>query len=207
MTDDAISLYSPIGEGGQLSGFDEKLIEYGRQRMSGEQMYNELGRPPSMTPARCVQRLREIVNAQDLLTTHEQMLLLMLDLVKLRDKLFEGMDVGTLGFNKDGDEVVVVDKFTPAWANATARVLREMRQTIESMSKHNEGEDITIRRVHAEMMMAAITIMFERFVLRLEEHILNYQEMPDRTTLERIFEEVMPLGFASFEKHVKGIAA
>lgn len=196
---DEIRLYHELGEGGQLSGFDEQLLEMAADRMTGEQMWEKLGEPDTITPARCIQRVKEIVRAQDYLSRHEQKALVLLDFIKLRDALWERIDDGTeVRVTKNGDVVDV--GLGAAYYNAMARVLREWRTTIESMQKDVESEEVSIRQVYADAMMAAISVMFDRFMLRLEQHYKLYSELPSAAEARSIFEEVMPFGFAEIEK-------
>lgn len=195
MTDAA--LYSPLGEGGQLSGLDEQLLEMARKRMTAEQMYEELGSPSGMSPARCLQRVREIVRAQDYLSLTEQKALLLLDFIKLRDILFDRIEGTEIKINRHGDEIEV--ESSPGWANALVRVLKEWNKVIESMSADVEQGRSTIQRQHADLFMGAISVMFDRYNLRLEQAGAT---LPAASDLAEIWEEVMPLGFKSLTDKV-----
>lgn len=198
---DAVSLYRPFGEGGELSGFDMRLLEFASQRLTGEQMYEELGSPEGLSPARCIQRVKEIVKAQDYLSIAEQKSLLLLDFVKLRDKLWERIDEGTeTKISKHGDTLEV--GLDSAFYRALTQVLKEWRVTIDSMRNDVIGEEMTIRAAHAEIMMAAISVMFDRFVLRIEQHFSLYKELPGAEEMRTVFEEVMPLGIAAVQAKV-----
>lgn len=197
MTGTDLMLYSPVGEGGTLSGFDEQLLDMASKRMSGEQMYAELGEPPGMTPARCLQRAREIIKAQDWASVHDQKALLLRDFVKMRDLLWERISGTETKITKDGD-VIDVDPGV-GWYNALSRVLREWRTTIKEMQDDVEGSEAILRRAQAEVMISAISVMFERYNLKLDQAGVT---LPDRNTLAEIFEEVMPLGFQVIESKV-----
>src|SRR6478736_4632626 len=91
-----IMLYHRVGDGGELSGWDARLLQMAAERKTMEQMYEELGRPSGVSPARLGQRVREILNSQDWLSITDQKALLLLDFVKLRDVLWERLN-GTEG--------------------------------------------------------------------------------------------------------------
>ena len=191
-------IYEPMGEGGQLSGLDRQILEMASKRMSADQMWVELGRPTTLTPARLLQRLKEILASQDVLTQQEQMALVLLDVIKLRELLWERLEDGKEAkITKHGE--VVATGLGSSFYNTMARTLREMRVTIESMSKAVDGGGVTIRQAHADIMMAAISVMFDRFVARIEDHVRLYDAMPEAGQLRTMFEEVMPLGFTSME--------
>lgn len=193
---DEIRLYNAIGQGGQLSGFDMQLLEMAADRLTGEEMWEKLGEPDALSPARCIQRVKEIVRAQDYLSRHEQKALLLLDFIKLRDALWERIDDGNESrITKNGDVVDV--GLGASYYNALTRVLKEWRTTIESMAKDVDNEEVSIRQVYADAMMAAISVMFDRFMGRLEKHFALYKELPDAADARTMFEEVMPLGFTA----------
>lgn len=197
MSDDTPALYSPIGEGGKLSGFDERLLEMASERKSGEQMYAELGSPPSLSPARCLQRVREILKAQDYLSRADQKALLLLDFIKLRDVLWEKINGEEMKLTRNGDLVEV--SAPPAWASILVRVLREWRNTIDSMRDDVEGEQDLIRTGQATLVLQAITVMFDRYQLREERYFELHKALPSADERRTMFEEVIPLGFQALE--------
>lgn len=186
-----------------LSITDDRLLDMAADRKSFEQMYQELGRPPGMTAASIGSRVRTLLAAFQL-DGPEQKALLLRDLVRLRDIIFERLEGENLKMTKDGDLIDVGPD--AAWANAMVRVLKEWRSTIESMQKDVEGERQSIREAHAQIMLQAITVMFDRFVGRLEE--ANSDEFSGitfsgtRPALMRLMEEVMPLGFQHLQENV-----
>lgn len=193
-----VQIYSPMGQGGSMTGLDKKLLEFASQRMSGEAMYEELGSPPGLSPARCIQRVKEIVQATDYLDEVEQMSLLLLDFVRLRDILWERLEGTETKITKTG-EIIEVES-APAWANALVRVLKEWRVTISAMQKAVGDGQMSVSKAHAKMMMEAISVMFDRYQLRLEQHFAQYKTLPTLEERRAIFEEVMPLGFAAIEQ-------
>jgi hypothetical protein len=197
-TSQEVTLYHPVGEGGRLSGFDEKLLEMSNKRMSGEQMYAALGSPSGLSPARCIQRVKEIVRSTDYMTILDSKAMLLLDMVKLRDILFERVQGTEIKITKHGDEIEV--EASPGWANALIRLLREFRTTIDSMAKDVQDGQMAVSKAHAQIMMAAISVMFDRFVARLEDYHSLYKELPPADEMRVIFEEVMPFGFSAIQE-------
>jgi len=166
------------------------------ERKTAEQMYEELGSPVSLSPARCAARVREIIKSQDLLSVNEQKALLLLDFIRLRDILFDRVEGTESRMTKSGD-IVEVDS-APAWANALVRLLKEWRGTIDSMKADIDSEELLIRRAHAEIMVQAMRLSFERLMLELEKAGF---EIP-RDLAEQIIEESIPIGFQSLEKRI-----
>lgn len=192
-----LTIYAPIGEGGQLSGFDEKLIEMATRRLTAEQMYEALGNPPSMTPARCFQRVREILKAQTRFSALEQQALLLNDFVKLRDVLWERIEGTETKITKNGDVIEVESGV--GYFNAMARVLREWSRLMTEMQKNVDDGATTITQQDATLMMQVISIMFDRYHGMLEREGVK---LPDANRRREMFEEIMPLGFQVLQERV-----
>ena len=187
----------------RLSILDDRLLDMAADRKSFEQMYEELGRPDNMSPASIGTRVRTLLAAYQL-DAVEQKALLLRDLVRLRDIIFNQLEDDGIRIDKDGE--LVGGGPDAAWANAMVRVLKEWRSTIESMQKDLDGDRQSIREAHAQIMLQAITVMFDRFVGRLEE--ANRDEFSgitftgSRAALMAIMGEVMPLGFQHLQENV-----
>lgn len=198
-TGTAIELYRKVGEGGQLSGLDSRLLALVAEaggRISGEELSEKLG--GSISPARCLQRVREILKSQDILSITEQKSLLLLDVIRLRDILFDRVEGTETRITKHGDLVDV--ESSPAWANALVRLLREWRTTIDSMRSDIDGDQLLIREAHAKIMLDAIETVFLAFITRLDRHFQNYKEPPTRSQMEEMLEDALPLGFQALER-------
>jgi len=193
-----IMLYHRVGDGGELSGWDARLLQMAAERKTMEQMYEELGRPSGVSPARLGQRVREILNSQDWLSITDQKALLLLDFVKLRDVLWERLNGIEEKFNKHGDLIEV--SAGSGWAQAFIRLLREWRGLLESMSADIDSDRLMIREAHAKIMIDALWVMFERFVLRLEAYFAEYKRLPTRVEMNDMLEDVMPYAFESLEE-------
>lgn len=194
-TGTAMELFQAVGDGGQISGLDQRLLDLVAKtpNTTPEELSEALG-VPSMTPARCAARVREIIKSRDWLSQTEKKSLLLDDLIRLRDIVFERLEGTEVKFDRHGDAIEV--ESSSAWANTMVRLLREWRQVIESMQHDVESADIKIRRAHAEIMLAAIEVMFERMLLRLEAAL---EVKIPRDLANSIMEEVMPIGFTSLD--------
>lgn len=191
-----LALYSPVGSGGELSGLDARLLAIVADaggRISSEEISKQLG-IPSMTPARCGQRVREILRSQDLLSQVEQKALILLDFIKVRDLLFDRIEGTETRITKHGDVIDV--ESSPGLFNSMIRLLKEWRVLIESMSQDVDSESLKIRKAHANAMLEAISLIFKHLFTRLGEE--GY-EIPTVLSME-LMEEAMALGFESLEK-------
>lgn len=192
-----VDLYSAPGEGGKLSGLDTRLLELvaANPRITPEALAEELG-VESMTPARCAQRVREILKAQDWLSISEQRALLLNDLIRLRDILFDRLEGTETKIGRDGELIEVGS--SPAWANALVRTIKEWNSVIKEMQKVVDEDRDTLRRVHADIMEVGIRLIFEKLCMEIAD---RYDI--DRNGLDSIMEEAMPYGFTAIRKRVK----
>jgi hypothetical protein len=192
-----VALYRAVGEGGELSMLDKELLKLAAKRLSPEEIVKEGGLSAVLTPARAAQRIREILHSQDFLSLTEQKSLLLLDFVDLRDKLWERIDGTETRLTKHGDTIEVDSD--PRHITNLIRLLKEWRGLVESMQTDIDSDSIKIRDAHASIMMAAMSVMFDRFLGKLEA--AGYG-VPKAQAME-MWEEVMPLGFASLEKRTE----
>lgn len=179
----------------QLSGYDSKLLDLKAKRLSFEEIYDELGSPPGTSPAQIGVRIRQLLSAKDDLSFLEQKSLLLRDMGKVRDIIFEQLESGQVKLTADLEAIELGPN--PQWASVMVRLFREVRTTIESMQKDVDSDKTTIREAHARIMHAAIGVMFERFVLRLETGFADGTLTTQLTRYElmEIMADVMPLGF------------
>lgn len=195
-SNEEMALYTRVGEGGSLSILDKKLLELAAQRKTPEEMVEDIG-VGGLTPARAAQRVREILTSQDFLSELEQKRLILLDMVELRDQLWERINGGDEVITKHG-ELVSVSADAKHYANAI-RLLTEWRKLIESMHKDVNASTVGIREAHAEIMMQAFSVMFDRFLHKLDVAGVS---VPRLKAME-IMEEIMPLGFAALRERVE----
>jgi hypothetical protein len=191
-----LDIYRPVGEDGELSGLDDRLLTLAAQHLSPEQIAQQIN-IQGVTPLRVSQRIREILKSQDWLSASQQKSLLLLDLVRLRDILFDRVEGTETKITKHG-EVLEVESDSRHASNLI-RLLREWRSVIESMQKDIDSEKVTINRAYATVMIEAINVMFQRFILRLEQ---SGVKLPPERELMDLMEEVMPLGMQTLESKV-----
>lgn len=195
----SIELYRAPGEGGELSGLDARLLEIVAEaggRISGEEMAKKLN-VSTMTPARCLQRAKEILQSQDLFSLTEQKALILLDVIRLRDILFERVEGTDTKLDRDGRVVDLTA--APAWSSALIRLLREWRSIIDSMKVEIDSDQLQIRQAHADIMMEAITLIFENFLRALDKFVEVNGRAPSRLEANDIMEESLPIGFNVIE--------
>jgi len=187
----------------RLSIMDDRLLEMAAKRYSFEKMYEELGEPPGTNAAALGTRVRKLLAAFTL-DAVEQKALLLRDLVRLRDIIFDQLENDGLHVNDSGE--LVGKEVAPAWASAMVRLLKEWRSTIESMQTDLDGDRQSIREAHAQIMFQAITVMFDRFVARLEEadrdEFSGVTFKASRASLMTLMGEVLPLGFQDLQSNV-----
>lgn len=187
----------------RLSIYDDRLLEMASKRMSFEAMYEELGEPDGLNAAAIGTRVRTLLAAFTL-DAVEQKALLLRDLVRLRDIIFEQLEGDGIRIGVDGE--LTGREIAPAWAGAMVRLLKEWRSTIESMQTDVDGDRTSIRDAHANIMFQALTVMFERFLLRLEQ--ADADEFSDITfkgskpALMGLLADVLPMGFEHLQSNV-----
>jgi hypothetical protein len=194
---DTVDLYHKPGENGELSGLDARLLEIvaSNHRITPNELAEQLN-IETMSPERCAQRVREILNAQDWLGRTGQNALLLRDLIELRNVLFERVKGTDIKIGKDGEIVEVGSN--AAFANALVRVLREWRVTVKEMQEEVDGESAKLRQSHADVMVAAIAIFGERFAIELGK---NHPEIT-RKELDDLVEASIPKAFQVIQSKV-----
>jgi hypothetical protein len=193
-----VEIYHPVGEAGHLSGLDARILEIlsKNPHQSMEELAAELN-VPGMTPARAGQRAREILKSHDWLSIVQIKGLLLHDFVELRDEVWRRINGTEEKITKHGD-LVEVDS-SPAWANVMVRLLREWRQTLDSMQQDYDDSDTKLRRAHAEYVIQAISVMFDRYQQLLRED--GYAIPTDRA--RELFEQVLPIGLQSLNENTQ----
>lgn len=183
-----------VGEDDRLSGLDKQLLDMANKRFTGEQMEAELG--GRVSAARCIQRVREILKSQNYLDTVERQSLLLLDLVELKDILFQRVrDEGGITTDRHGNDYWTLGD--PRWSANLIRLLKEFRAMIETSAGEIEKNANTIRSAHRDIMYNAMELTFERFVFDLEKQF----DIP-KSVLMEMFEKAIPVGFAALNERV-----
>jgi hypothetical protein len=143
-----------------------------------------------------VQRVREIIKAQDLLSVAEQKSLILLDIIKVRDLIMERLGGYETKIGRDGIGVEV-ETGAPMY-NAMIRLFKEWRSLIDSIRDDVDAGNVQIRQAHADIMMEALMAMFRHYSNRLESAGIV---VPQALALE-LLEEVAPIGFNALSQHV-----
>lgn len=197
MTNDQgeLAIYRPVGEGGSLSALDERLLQVmgSNPLTTPEQLAEQVGF--GLSPARAAARVHEIMVSQDWLSKTEQKALMLMDLIRLRDVVWEQVEAGGVRvYDEDGlPKRIEAD---PRWSQTLVRVFREWRNLIESMQADVASEKSMVRDAHAAIMIGALEVMFQRFLLRVEKAQAEGRTLGERDYRD-LMEEVIPLGFAS----------
>lgn len=195
-TDLVLDLRTRVGEGGSLSALDKRLLKYAAERKSPDEMSDLLG--GGLTPARCGQRVKEILASKDWLSIVEQQAVLMHEMVELKSILFEAVkSEGSFVELQNGREVFRDPD--PRWSANLIRLFKEFRSFIADMEARVEGQAVTLREAHATILRMAIEVIFERFVLELEK---EYGDIIDRRRMMEMMEEVIPQGLETIESKV-----
>lgn len=182
-----------VGAGGQLSGLDQRLLDIVQQRngrISGEELAKELG-VASITPARALQRVREILKSKDALDNTMRKALILQDMIDLKTHLQDVIrgEGGTVEM-KDGREVYSFGD--PRWSKTLLEVLKEFNRTLERDEENVQKEVMTLRRGNAQLFHGALELTFERFLFILEQ---RHPEIKV-AELREMVEEAIPYGFA-----------
>lgn len=187
-----LEIYKRVGEGDGLSGLDSRLLDLAAQRMTPEEIAAELSLD-GITPARVAQRIREILKSQDWLSIAEQKGLILLDVIKLRDILFERVEGTETRFTKDG-QIVEVESGA-AYFQAMIRLLKEWRDIIQSLQLDVDADTLKVRQAHAKIMGRAIESTFKAYNATLRTH--GYDIPPEVAMLA--MEDALPVAFRSLE--------
>lgn len=188
-----------VGEDDEMSGLDKRLLDLvaNNPKITPKELSEELSLA-YMPPARCAQRVREILASQDWLSLNEQKAILFFDLIKVRDRLYERIDETETHITRNGDVIDVAS--SPSLFGHMIRLLKEWRNLIESMKIDIDTVKVKLRQAHASIMLGAIELMFRRYGARVREIIEAGEEFTAARERE-LMEEVMPIGFQYLESH------
>lgn len=196
MTDQkALGIYSPMGEQ-SLSGLDGRLLTLASENpnISAEELAEKLG-IESITPARARQMLRELLKGSAL-DDAMRMRLMLFDLIKLRDMLFEKVEGTEIRVDRRGNEIEV--DADPRHASNLIRLLETYRKTILDIQTFTDAAENKLRSQDAKRMAQGYAFAIERLLRRLVEH--GY-EIPEKLAME-LAEECLALAFQYLETFV-----
>lgn len=136
-----------------------------------------------VSPAAAAQRVIDILKSRDWLSQVQQKQLLIEDLMMVKDKLMR--EVIDLNMTKDNSGTLV-------------RVLKEIGDRLDKDKLDLNAALTQIRKAHAEMMLAAIRVAFERSALELEK---RYPEV-SKGEIHEVFRAALPEAAREIEAHV-----
>lgn len=164
-----------------LGPVDKILLRGAASHKSPEELSRLTGN--TVKPAAAAQRVVDILKSQDWLSQVQQKQLLIFDLMAIKDKLMH--------------EVVDLN-MTANNAGTLVRVLKEIGDRLDKDKLDLNAALTQIRKAHAEMMLAAIRVAFERSALELEK---RYPEV-SRGEINEIFRAALPDAAREVEAHV-----
>lgn len=170
--------YEPSGA---LGPVDKILLRGAASHKSPEELSKLTG--GTIKPAAAAQRVIDILKSRDWLSQVQQKQLLIEDLMMVKDKLMR--EVIDLNMTKDN-------------AGTLVRVLKEIGDRLDKDKLDLNAALTQIRKAHAEMMLEAIRIAFERSALELEK---RYPEV-GRGEINEIFRMALPDAAREVEAHV-----
>lgn len=178
-----------VGLDGELSGMDARLLELAAARRSPEEMGEDLG----IAPARAAQRVREILASRDWLSNLEQEILLMQEMIQLKNQVQD-----LVKRYADADYMQAMD---PRWATTLQKILTDLMTVVDNRSKRVAEARVTIRAAHAELIVAAIDKAFTLTMYNLREHGVVIEESVGRDALE----DSLPKAFAMIEARTETV--
>lgn len=164
-----------------LGPVDKILLRGASSHKSPEELSKLTG--GTIRPAAAAQRVIDILKSRDWLTQVQQKQLLIEDLMMVKDKLMR--EVIDLNMTKDNSGTLV-------------RVLKEIGDRLDKDKLDLNAALTQIRKAHAEMMLAAIRVAFERSALELEK---RYPEVP-KGEIHEVFRMALPEAASEIEAHV-----
>jgi hypothetical protein len=164
-----------------LGPVDRILLRGAASHKSPEELSRLTG--TTVKPAAAAQRVIDILKSQDWLSQVQQKQLLIHDLMAIKDKLMH--EVIDLNMTKDN-------------AGTLVRVLKEIGDRLDKDKLDLNAALTQIRKAHAEMMLAAIRVAFERSALELEK---RYPQV-SKTELNEVFRMALPEAAREIEAHV-----
>lgn len=190
---------APVGEDGELSGLDKRIIKMANSNMSLQEMADELG--GSIRPERIGQRLREIIRSRgNVLSAVEKQLLLLDEMIELKDIIMDRVrsEGGYRQDREDGPEYYIMGD--PRWSANAIRLFKELRESVLVVHELAEKTKKSLNAKDANTMFRAIEVAFERFAFRVDERVNDGFEKLTYDLMLEIVEEVLPLALAKIEE-------
>jgi hypothetical protein len=193
----ARDLSKTVGEEGELSATDKRLLVMAKQNLTPDEMAEQMGF--GFTPVRCVQRIREILRSHDYLDQTEKRALILLDMTELKEILMDHVrsEGGEITNERTGETYYSFGD--PRWAANLVKLLTEMNKLIASNKGEIDVARVKLRRRHASIMLTAIDLTFRLFTRKLKERGVEI----DEGVMLELLEEVLPAAIASVEQNVE----
>lgn len=181
-----------VGYQGKLSYLDSTLLRCASNRMTLQQISEEIG--GVLTPAQCGQRVREILKSYDWMSDLDQRGLILMDFIELKNILFDRVrsEGGTVR-NEDGS--IYYSFGDPRWAAALTKVLEQLSKLVSREQPKLDAERQMLRRAHAKVMIEAVELAFRKLTLDIRE---SYPEV-DEMVLRGFLETALPSAIQAIE--------
>lgn len=165
-------LSKPVGAEGELSGMDARLLKLAASGRSMEEMSEEV----PLSPARAGQRVREILHSRDWLSHAEQELLVMQEMIELKDRLKAMVE--------KWDDADYLHGLDPRMIAMFQKMLTDLLKAVEQRRKSAQDARITIRSAHAKLIVSAMERSFRDLMHTLQAEY-KIDEMVARDALEQ----------------------
>lgn len=195
-----IEMTEVVGVEGRLSGLDKQLLRLASAkngRISAEELSDGLNN--AISPARAISRLREILGSHDMLDMGMRKMLLLEDMVELKEHLFDIVrkEGGIVETKEDGEEVYSFGD--PRWSANLIRLFKELNRLIEADQKAVDESKVHLRNAHANLFYQALELAFSRLIFNIKK---QYPKV-DESLLRQYVEEALPAAFGLIEQRTE----
>lgn len=180
------ALLVPVGEGGEMSSMDKRLLEIAAKyngNISAADLAAEAGF--NIAPARAAQRLREILNTRDWLSIENKIALQVEDIVDLKQYIREKMrlDDGEreIFHERGGTEVSLGD---PRWTANMTKVLALLGTQLDKALARQKDAKAKISSGNAAIMVSALDRAMSKWLFRMQDLYPEIDEGIARDALE-----------------------
>jgi len=166
----------------QPRAFDRTIIAGAASRKSLKEISKDLG--GKISPEQVGVELEKLLNSTDYLSEAQEQRLLFLDMMRLKDLLFERAQ----GF---GEEAA-------ASYGPLVRMLKLLDDTMQRVNNVVDDKVLRIQRAHADVMIQAINLTAEKMLFELHK---RYPEV-EREELQEILQMSLPAAVSSIESNL-----
>jgi hypothetical protein len=188
----ADQLNAAVGASGKLSMLDKKILKAASKRMTPTQISEHLD--GIISPAAAAQRAREILSAWDWLSINEQRALILMDMIELKEILFDRVrQEGGLVETRDGEMTFTLGD--PRWSANLMKLLGQMNDLITKETANVDSERQSIRHAHGMVMVRAIEMTFDSLARDLRA---EFPQVPEER-MRLAIESALPLAIATVD--------